>query len=113
VLNLVSESRSFLLDGSDVRLEFTSDAFEFADDGLFDSLGEILVLVGEETVVVANLVKDFLPSSFSEETVTLVEGNLDGFVESESRFAGSVLNVSETLLNEKTVSFQIKRVVGW
>lgn len=97
VLDLISKGGSFLLDGRDVRLEFTPDTLEFADDGLLDRLGESLVLLGEDFVVVADLVEDFLPSSFSEETVTLVERDLDGLVEGEGRFAGSVLDVSESL----------------
>lgn len=80
-----------------MSLDLAANSLEFANDGLFDSVGESLVLVGENSVVVANFVKNFLPSSLSEETVTLVEGNLNSFVESESSSASSLFNVSETL----------------
>lgn len=97
VFDLISESGSFLLDGGDVSLEFTSDTLEFANDSLLDSLGERRVLIGENLVVVANFVENLLPSSFTEETVTLVERYLDSLVEGEGRFAGGVFDVSETL----------------
>jgi len=97
VFDLVGESGSFLLDGGDVSLEFTSDTLEFANDSLLDSLSERRVLIGENLVVVANFVENLLPSSFTEETVTLVERYLDSLVEGEGRFAGGVFDVSETL----------------
>jgi len=97
VLDLVSESGSFLLNSGDVSLEFTSDTLEFANDGLLDSLGEGRVLVSEDFVVVANFVENLLPSSFTEETMTLVERYLDSLVEGEGRLAGGMFDVSETL----------------
>jgi len=98
VLDLISESGSFLLDSGDVSLEFTSDTLEFTNDGLLDSLSERRVLVGEDFVVVANFVENFLPSSFTKETVTLVERYLNSLVEGEGRFAGGVFDVSKTLV---------------
>lgn len=101
VLDLVSESGSFLLDSGDVSLEFTSDTLEFADNGLLDSLGEGRVLISEDFVVVANFVENLLPSSLTEETVTLVEGYLDSLVKGEGRLAGGMFDVSETLEEER------------
>lgn len=97
MLNLIGKGGGLLLDSGDVSLELTPDTLELADDGFLDRLGKSLVLLSEETIVVANLVEDFLPSSLTKETVTLVEGNLNGLVESEGGPARGVLDLSESL----------------
>lgn len=56
-----------------MSLELGTNALELLDDSLLDRVSECLVVVGEDLGLVANFVENLLPSTVSQELVTLVE----------------------------------------
>lgn len=56
-----------------MRLELGADALELSNDGALDRVSEVGVVIGKDLGLVADLIKDLLPSSLAEELVTLVE----------------------------------------
>ena len=73
LVNLVSKSAGLLLDSGDVSLELGANALELANDSALDRVGKVGVVISEELGLVADLVENLLPSSLSEELMTLVE----------------------------------------
>lgn len=73
LINLGSQNASFFLNSSNVSFEFTSNSFEFLDDGTVEGGGQGGMMLGEDLGLVANFVEDFLPSSSTEELIAFVE----------------------------------------
>lgn len=93
----VGELASVLLNILDVSLDLGTKLLEVLNDGALNGLGEIGMVVSNDTGLVTDSVVDVLDTVLAEELVALAEGDLDDTTELSELLGSVVLDVGNTL----------------